>query len=139
MKFNIVGECDHDSGLPDVLYWLSPPDQWEAFAKDYGDGLDLIGVDLICSKLLDGLKPRIRHAKKEKALYMDIMLTFDEFASATAEERKKIAGQRLLDDVPRIVRKYKFANFDTELFLSDFKKYYSDLLEELPHAPALTA
>ncbi|NHZ65215.1 hypothetical protein [Massilia genomosp. 1] len=68
---------------------------------------------------------------------MDIMLDYAEFVSVTAERRKEIVLERLLEDVPRIVRKYKFADFDTELFLSDFNKYYSGLLAELPQSPAL--
>ncbi|MDQ1817651.1 hypothetical protein RBA41_30525 [Massilia sp. CCM 9210] len=139
MKCNIVGESDHDSGLSNVLYWLSRPEQWEAFAKDYGEGLEKLVIDVICAKLLDGLKPRIRFAKKTKYLYMDIMLDYDDFVRLTAEEKKERVMKRLLEDVPPIVRKYKFADFNTELFLSDFNRYYSGLLAELPRTPAQAA
>ena len=139
MDCTILGDCDHDSGLPDVLLWLSCPEQEEAFARDYGEGLDSIVIDLVCSKHIVDVKPRIRHAKKEKRLYMDIILVYAEFVSATAERRKEIVLKRLLEDVPRVVRKYKFSDFETEGFISDFNRYYSDLFAELPHTPALAA
>ncbi|ATQ78415.1 hypothetical protein CR152_30805 [Massilia violaceinigra] len=139
MKCDIVGESDHDSGLSNVLYWLSRPEQSEAFAKDYGEGLGELVIDVICSKLLDGVKPRIRFAKKTKSLSMDIMLDYDDFAPLTAEGKKKRVLERLLEDVPLIVRKYKFADFNTELFLLDFNRYFSGLLAELPRTPALAA
>lgn len=138
MECKIVAEFDHDFGLGDVLHWLSRAEQWESFAKDYGEGLGELVVDVICSKHLDGLKPRILHAKKEKCLYMDIMLLYAEFTSVTAERRKEIVLERLLEDVIRIVRKYKFTDFDTERFLSDFNEYYSDQLAELRRTLALT-
>ena len=125
MKCDIVGESDHGAGLSNVLYWLSRAEQWEAFAKEYGEGLGELVIDVICSKLLDGVKPRIRHAKKTRCLSMDIMLGYDDFVRLTAEEKKERVLKRLLEDVPPIVRKYKFSDFDTELFLTDFNKYYS--------------
>ncbi|ATQ78418.1 hypothetical protein CR152_30825 [Massilia violaceinigra] len=139
MDCTITGDCDHDSGLPDVLLWLNQPEQEEAFAKDYGEGLASLAVILVCSKHIVDVKPRIRHSKKEKRLYMDIMLVYTEFVLLTAENKKARVLEALLEDVPRIVRKYKFADFDTELFISDFNRYFSGLLAALPRTPALAA
>ena len=139
MECNIFGDCDHYSGLPDVLHWLSRPEQEEVFAKDYGDGLGSIAVVLVCSQLMDGFKPRIRHAKKAKRLSMDIILNFNQFVGLTAGTRKKHVVEALLEDVPRIVTKYNFDNFNTELFVSDFKEYYSGLSAELPQSSVIVA
>ncbi|MCY0914177.1 hypothetical protein [Massilia antarctica] len=62
-----------------------------------------------------------------------------EFPGATKEERIKKVLTAILDEVPRNVRKYKFADFGTELLILDFNKYFSDLLFELPQSPALAA
>ncbi|MCY0914176.1 hypothetical protein [Massilia antarctica] len=139
MDFKFLGDYDHDSGLLGVTDWLYRHGYREAFAKDYGDGLRSITVILLCSKHTMHLKPRIRHVKKEKSLDMDLMLPYPEFPGATKDERIKKVLTAILDEVPRNVRKYKFADFDTELLISDFNKYFSDLLFELPQSPALAA
>ncbi|MCY0914180.1 hypothetical protein [Massilia antarctica] len=137
MEVKILGDFEHESGVQAVTDWFSKRGYWEAFATDYGDGLWTISIFLICRRPELNFKQRIRHQKKEKTLYMDIMLPFTEFVSASLEEREKKVVEAMLAEVPRIVRKYKFADFDTELFISHFNKYFSDLLAELPQSPAL--
>lgn len=131
MRIKILGDFEHRSGVEAVTDWLSRRGYWEAFANDYGEGLWTISMFLICRNPELNFKQRIRHQKKEKALYIDIMLPLEKFVNATLEERKKKVLEAMLGDVPQIFRKYKFADFDTELFISDFNEYFSGLLAEL--------
>ncbi|NHZ44324.1 hypothetical protein [Massilia aquatica] len=139
MKVQILGDFNHESGVNAVTDWFSDSSYWEAFATDYGDGLWKVAIFLICRNPELNFKQRIRHSKKDKALYMDIMLPLADFVNATLEERKENVVVAMLKEVPRIVRKYKFAEFDTEAFLSDFDQYFSGLLAQLPRPSTLAA
>ena len=66
-------------------------------------------------------KQRIRMDRKELILYMDLMLSSPEMAAATKAKRQHMLAEKLYNEVPQIVRKYKLKDFDTERFVSDLQ------------------
>ena len=120
MKVVILGDFDWESRLDHVLYELSDLEFSDYFSnQDYGGDLVKLVVGLICQDSELNLRPRIRLAKKEKTLYMDVMLDLYEMRTATQEMRKRIVATRLSNEVPSILSKYKLVGFDTARFIVD--------------------
>jgi hypothetical protein len=115
--------CDEnwDAGVGETLNALSDLEYRSYFQeRPYGDGLTGITVIFMCRDPHLNFKRRVRLSKKERKLYMDIMLDFPEMKSATPSLRKQIIAKQLQKEVPAIVSKYKIPDFDRERFLTDF-------------------
>jgi len=87
--------------------------------QDYGSSLDCIAVVLMCQDPNLKLKQRIRLSKKEKTLYIDIMLDLNLFIEITQEDREKITVEKLISEIPPIIAKYKLQDFNLEKFKKD--------------------
>lgn len=77
---------------------------------------------------LQNLKQRIRLSKKEKTIYMDIMLDLNQFLKVEQKEREKVVVEKLINEVPAIIRKYRLEDFDILKFESDLKKWMIKIL-----------
>ncbi len=73
----------------------------------------------MCQAPVLNLKRRVRLFKKDKKLYIDIMLNLEQMKSARSEVRRDIIVQNIAKDVPDIVSKYKITDFETERFNKD--------------------
>ena len=95
---------------------------------DYGQGIKKIIILLLCRDPIFEFKPIINFTKKDKTLGMDIMFDFELMKTISMEERKAIIAQKLHDEVPVIVRKYKkIEDFDHERFIKDFQQWIVNL------------
>jgi hypothetical protein len=92
-------------------------------SRNYGEGLRGIAVILMCRDPNLKFKQRIRFVKKNKTLYMDIMLDLDQMRQANDDVRKKIVAERLADEVPTILCKYSIPDFDEARFVKDMKAW----------------
>jgi len=97
--------------------------------KDYGDEVDGITVVLMCQDPALNLKQRIRRSKKEKKIYIDIMLDMNQFIGLDQNQREKIVAEKLISEVPPIISKYKMQGFDLPKFEGDLKKFFAKLLQ----------
>ncbi|WP_295794145.1 hypothetical protein [Mucilaginibacter sp.] len=123
MRFNILCDADWESGIDKVLSALSGFGYRRIFdEKDYGSSIDGITIILMCKNPEFNFKQRIKHSKKEKKVYMDIMFDLYQFSKIEQKEREKIVAQRLISEVPSIIGKYKFEDFDLVRFTDDLKK-----------------
>jgi hypothetical protein len=95
--------------------------------REYGEGLHGIVVGFICRDPKLNFKRRVRFAKKEKMLYMDIMLDLDQMRKINHDARKRIVVERLADEVPSTLRKYSFPDFDEARFVADLKWCLNDI------------
>jgi hypothetical protein len=128
MKLKILSDAHWESGLEKVSKRLSSTGYRTAFeSKDYGSGLKGVVVILMCRDPVLHFKQRIRFAKKENTLYLDVMLDLEVMRAATDKARMRIVCIRLADEVPEIVQRYSFQNFDEEQFISDFKSWLNQL------------
>ena len=124
MRLNILADSHWESNLDKVLNDLSDFEFRRHFAAlDYGAGLLGVTVVFMCQDPALNLKRRIRHAKKESKLYMDIMLDLPTMKAASPEERKQIVAQRLFDEVPEVLSGYKIPDFDKESFIAEFRAW----------------
>jgi hypothetical protein len=124
MEVSVSGDFYWEARLDQVIHTLSGPEYQQYFdERDYGDGLNRIGVMLVCQEPEFNLKRRIRLTKKDKILTMDIMLGLPEMKVADAQLRRHIVAERLLKEVPEVVSKYEIDNFDSTRFIDDFKSW----------------
>jgi hypothetical protein len=91
--------------------------------REYGGGLFKIVILLMCQESELNLKRRIRLSKKDKILYMDIMLDLPTMKSADMLTRQRIVAEKLMTEVPEVINKYKFPDFDAPRFISDLKEW----------------
>jgi len=66
-------------------------------------------------------------SKKDKTLYMDIVLNLDEMAAATPSRRRKVVLQKIAAEVPETLSNYQLAGFDRASFLADINKWIISL------------
>jgi len=125
MRFRIVADYDGESKLDEVLDSF-PGAVFEEFfaAKYYNDSGIGIGVVLMCRHPSLKFKQRIRFYRKENCLYIDIMLDFDQIKQADSTARKKIVAEKLVTEIPQIIAKYKFKDFDLTRFASDLRGWF---------------
>ena len=130
MRFNILSDAEWESKIRDGLKAISTSGYQRVFEeRDYGTGLRGVIVVLMCRDPKLNFKQRIRFTKKEKKLYMDIMLDLNLMQHSEPAVRKKIVIQRLADEVPAILHKYAFPDFDEPRFVADLKEWLSTSMD----------
>ncbi len=92
--------------------------------KDYGESVAEIGIILMCQDASLNLKQRIRFSKQEKKLSMDIMLDLEQMMQLDHESRRKIIAEKIVTEVPLVLRKYKFKDFDLPRFSKDLSDWF---------------
>jgi len=98
------------------------------YKKNYGGSVNKIAIILMCREPQLKFKQRIRFLKQEKILYMDIMLDYYKFMDVDQKTRERQVAEKLIAEVPAIIAKYKFPDFDLPKFEKDFKKIMGQLL-----------
>ncbi len=125
MRFSISGDFDWESNIDKVLDAFSGNNYRSYFQeRDYGTGLIGITIIFICQDPALNLKRRIRLSKKEKKLYVDMMLDLPQMKSADLVKKKMIMSELLLKEIPEIVSKYKIDDFDLQRFIEDFQQKF---------------
>ena len=127
MRFNILGDFDWEARVDQVLDSLSKSGYRSYFEqRDYGPGLAGITVVLMCQAPELNLRRRVQLSKKEKKLYMDIMLDLAEMKRVDRSRRKTLVTERLIREVPEVLSKYKISDFDSARFIEDFRLKFSE-------------
>jgi len=103
---------------------------YEAFFKkrSYGNSIFGICVVLMCRNPSLNFKQRIRYLKEKRQIYFDIMLDYDVFVHAEQNDRNTLAARKLIEEIPLIIAKYKFEDFDLKKFQTDLTKCLRSLL-----------
>lgn len=134
MFFGITSDANESSGVGKVVGEISGPTRKHFELTDYGPGVNGIGVVLMCRDPWLKFKRRMRFVKKDKKmpyfdkmLYMDIMLDFPQMLELSHEQRKAIILERLGDEIPTILRKYAFKEFDEPRFVDDLKNWLKEI------------
>jgi hypothetical protein len=94
----------------------------------YGDTVHGICIILMCRDPYLKFKQRIRFSKKEKKLYMDIMLDYNQFIDVDQLVRNTIVAKKLIIEVPQIIAKYKFKDFNLSKFELDWKGFIERIM-----------
>jgi hypothetical protein len=131
MRFNILADFYWEAKIDKVIFAFNDTGYRDFFEeRNYGTSVDRIGIIFMCQPLNYKLKQRIRFTKNNRTLYLDIMLNLDEFIRIDQQERNKIATNKLLTEVPPIVKKYNFKDFDLEKFTMDLFKVFGDYISD---------
>ena len=136
MHFRITSDANTESGLGEIVDELSGPARQFFAEKDYGAGLLGIVVVLMCRDPELNFERRLRFARKETKLFMDVMLDLDQMRHASPARRKAIVADRLVREIPEVVSKYPIGVFDETHFVGDLKKWMVERGIVMPVADA---
>lgn len=124
MKLSILSDADWDAKVDKVHFLLSDFGYRKFFERrSYGNSVEEVAVFLICRDPELNFKQRIKFSKRDKTLYLDIMLDLNQFRVIEQDEKNRIVAQKLVVEIPPIVAKYKFADFDLPGFEADLKGF----------------
>ena len=125
MWFRIVGDSNIEAGLSEVLHAKSASGFEEYFSDKFYDDSGLrLGVVLMCRDPELKFKQRISISKKDNTLYLDLMLDSEQMERADLATRKQIVGEKIVNEVPQIVAKKKFKDFDLPRFSRDLREWF---------------
>ena len=130
MHVRITGDTTSESGVGSIIDVISGPTRKHFVPKDYGDGLVGLVVVLMCQNSSLGLKRRIRLSKKDKTLYMDIILNHGDMVSVTPDIRLHLIATVIKEEVAKILSKYKIQQFEQQQFLSDIIFWMDKVAEQ---------
>lgn len=125
MRFMITSDANKESGVGDVVTDLCGPTLQHFGPRDYGSGLPQLGVVLMCRDPYLNFKRRVRFSKKDQTLYMDVMLHLPDMIPLSHDERRRVIIQRLEMEIPQVLSKYAFRDFDQPRFESDLRAWFS--------------
>lgn len=132
MRFRIAIDADWEARLGTVTDVLFAHELRQFIeSKEYGEGMAALSIVLMCRGEEFAFKRRIKFLKKDRDLQMDVMLDLDVLKHASREERIRIVVDRLILEVPQVVRSYDIELFDSEAFISDFVGKLREILAEV--------
>lgn len=130
MRLNILCDADWEAKVDKVLDAFSNSGYRRFFEeRRYGGGIEGIVIGLICQDPSLKLKQRIKYAKKEKRIYIDIMLDLNQFKQLDQNQRVKIAAEKIITQVPSIISKFKIEDFDYAKFEQDLREWFSQYVK----------
>jgi hypothetical protein len=122
MHFFITADSNYETRTGDVITKISGPMRRYFLEKDYGSSIEGIVIVFMCRDPKIAFKQRIRFSKKDKKLYMDTMMDYESMVSAPNDEaRFNLIKEKLVMELPLIINKYKFPEFDQEKFILDLQ------------------
>ena len=126
MKFFITYDADITSGLSEITYGMTKALGSYFADRFYEDSGIEMAVILMCRRPVRDFKQRIRFVKKENCLYMDIILDLDVMNRTDEPTRKRIVGAKIVNEVPQIVARKKFKDFDLSRFARDLREWFEN-------------
>src|SRR5262245_23678805 len=126
MHLRITSDANAESGVGRVVEEMSGPTRRHFVPKDYGVGLLGIAVVLMCRNPELNFQRRLRFARKKKTVFMDVMLDLEQMRQADHERRKRIVIERLVDEIPAVLRDYVIRDFDEVRFAQDLKSWFAE-------------
>jgi hypothetical protein len=127
MDVFITSDANSESGVGEVIDEICGATGKHFATRAYGLGLHGLAVILMCRNPDLNFKRRLRFSKKDKMLYMDIMLDFEQMRQAVHEVRKKMIAERVANEVPIILNKYSIPDFDVARFVEDLKTWLKEI------------
>lgn len=124
-KFQLLSDADSESGILFAKQKITS----NGFNKyitseNYGSDLNGVVIILVCRKPEIILKKRLRLSKKEKMLYMDIMLDYDLFNNMEFEQRVTQICKTLLVELSQVLKKYKFEDFKSDKLIINLENWF---------------
>ena len=95
--------------------------------KDYGASITSICISLLCIDRDHRFKERTRYTKGDCALDVILVFELESLRKMAVADRPPFFANRLMAELPPIITKYKFADFDLPRFENDFHAYFKEL------------
>jgi hypothetical protein len=127
MHFRITSDANEESGVGHIIDEISGPTRKHFVSENYGLGLLGIVIVLMCRNPELKFKRRLRLVKKDRKLYLDIMLYLHEMTPLEHEARKRVIGSRIAGELPSILRKYSIPDFDDVRFIDDMHDWFRSI------------
>jgi hypothetical protein len=128
MIFKFTSDANSESKIQEVTRSLNDGAFKEYFrTKQYDNSEFEIFVVLMCRDPELNFKQRIRFAKAENTLYIDIMLDLYDMRDTNTDGRKRIVAEKSVVEIPEIIAKYnkkKTFDFDLNQFTTDLKDWF---------------
>ena len=129
MRLFITCDIFWESKVDKVLDRLDESGYVEHFeVQNYGSSMLGIVVVLMCQGAELELKRRIRFLKKDKTLYMDIMLDLKHFLVMSQKEREEVVIEKLISEIPAVINSYKLKDFDLQRFEGELQEWMNKIL-----------
>ena len=116
LRVFVTADMNAESKIDHTLRVLELRKSFEERNHDYGSSLAEIAVVLVCRDPAHHFRQRIRYQKASHVFYLDIMLNLPEFVVMSHAERRRLVAEQLMDQVPKRLRGYRFADFDYGTF-----------------------
>lgn len=124
MEFGISSDSNKEAKLSEIELW-EPLEEYFA-EKYYDDSRIAIFIVLMCRSPYLNFKQRTRFVKADNCLYTDIMLDYGHMTTTDTTARKRHVAEKLITEVPQIIAKYKFRDFDLKRFSSDLRHWFEN-------------
>lgn len=119
MELFVTSDTDQETKISEVVVEIHTPTQKHFANRSYGEDLTDITVVLMCRSPQHNFKQRIRYSKKERTIYMDVMLDYDMMLGISHVERKREIGRKMLGEIQHVLKKRRFSDFDEARFIDD--------------------
>jgi hypothetical protein len=124
MRFSILSDADDETGLHEIVYEVNGPIGNFFTNRFYDDSGIEMAIILMGRDPRWDFKQRIRFVKKENCLYMDLMFDWNMVVESDHTARKEIVAEKIVTEVPQIIAKYKFKDFDLPRFTKDLREWF---------------
>lgn len=125
MRFFITCDADGETGLHEIVYEMNRPPMDNYFTyRAYDDSGTEIALILMGRDPRWNFKQRVRFVKKENCLYVDLMFDWNEMVNTVPATRKRIVGEKIVNEVPQIIARKKFKDFDLPRFTKDLRDWF---------------
>jgi len=125
MKFKITADYTIESKIELItneLYSMHLSKSFEA--KNYGTGMNFIGLVLMCQQSEINLKQRINYSKKESRIFIDIMLNYEYVLKLSFEELKTYVVRQVIKTLHEVFENKKIKEFNYNQFLADLQNWF---------------
>jgi len=128
MIVQLSGDYYETSGFDDIIFTMDNNRLDDYFIpKKYGHSLNKIFIVSRCLKKENEYKPSTRLRKADLVLLIDLMFELPTMEQATQKERREIFIKKMNEELPPIIKKYKFKDFDLDRFMEDFNIYVDEI------------
>lgn len=127
IRFLITADSNVETGVGEATLSMASKDFYKFIEKqDYGISLKGVCVVFMCRDPERNFKQRIKNSKKDQTLYFDIMLDYNQFVVMGNEERVSEMCKKLLEEMPPIVKKFKFPDFNLDKFMANLTSWFNE-------------
>ena len=123
----LTADSNIETGVGDASVIIASNDFYKFMeVQEYGEDIKHLAILFICRDPELKFKQRIRYTKKDQALCIDLMLDYNQFVEMSMQQRISTMCEKVLEEIPSIVKKYKFSDFDLDKLINNFSYWFDE-------------